>query len=258
MASPDFRQVQRDFAAHLRDPSAQAAPGAIEERRLAVYRDLFFNNIDSFLRTFFPVLHSLYSEHDWQVLVRSYFVQHRAETPYFLGMAEEFLAYLESEHARRPCDPPFMRDLAHYEWLELALDVAEEELPQAGPGTVIDPQGDLLAGVPVISPLAVLAHYGWPVHRVAASHADVAPADTFLMVYRNSADQVRFLELNAVSARLFAGLSAEDSLPESGAAVVRRIAAEMGHPDVSAVLAGAAQVLQSWRERDIVLGTRIP
>ena len=45
MSAPDFRQVQREFAAHLRDPANNPAPGNIEERRLAIYRELFFNNV---------------------------------------------------------------------------------------------------------------------------------------------------------------------------------------------------------------------
>ena len=39
---------QRAFAAHLRDPSNPAPPG-IEARRMAVYRDLFYNAIEGLL-----------------------------------------------------------------------------------------------------------------------------------------------------------------------------------------------------------------
>ena len=45
----DFRQRQAAFAAHLRDPEAHPAPPGIEPRRMAVYRELFFNNIAGLL-----------------------------------------------------------------------------------------------------------------------------------------------------------------------------------------------------------------
>ena len=41
----DLREQQLQFANHLRNPDRFPAPQGIEERRLLVYRDLFFNNI---------------------------------------------------------------------------------------------------------------------------------------------------------------------------------------------------------------------
>jgi len=42
-----FQDKQYAFAAHLRDPDNVPAPEGIEERRMAVYRELFFNNLFS-------------------------------------------------------------------------------------------------------------------------------------------------------------------------------------------------------------------
>ncbi|MEJ2257816.1 MAG: DNA-binding domain-containing protein, partial [Woeseiaceae bacterium] len=52
--SATFRKRQYAFAAHIRDPENVPAPDDIEARRMAVYRDLFFNNLFSLLGTFFP------------------------------------------------------------------------------------------------------------------------------------------------------------------------------------------------------------
>lgn len=248
----DFRAIQRAFAAHLRNPGAQPAPAGIEARRLAIYRELFFNNVEGLLRGFFPVLHSLYDADDWRALVRAFYATHRAETPYFLRIAEEFLAFLEAGHVPRPCDPPYLRELAHYEWLELALDVAEDAWPDGG----YDPAGNLLDGVPVVSPLVVLARYDWPVHRIAAEAREVAPEETFLVVYRDRGEQVRFQVLNAVSARLLSLLQADAEGSLSGRGLALRIASELGHPDPAVVLSGAVDTLALWRDRDILLGTR--
>ena len=46
-------RLQTSFAAHIRDPKSTAAPDGIEDRRMAIYRDLFFNNIKSFLSSNF-------------------------------------------------------------------------------------------------------------------------------------------------------------------------------------------------------------
>lgn len=259
MTTRDFRDIQFAFAAHLRDPLANPPPAGIEERRLVIYRELFFNNVVNFLSNFFPVLRGLYSDDDWQAMARDFYARHRAHTPYFLEIAEEFLHYLAEERTPQPCDPPFAQELAHYEWLELVLDVATEEIPVEG----FDPVGDLLDGVPLLTPVAVLASYRWPVHQISANRmlaerVPTAPLATpvFFVVYRDRADAVRFLEVNATTARLFSLLREQPML--SGRDVALCVARELGHPDPSVVVSGAADLLQMLRERDIVLGTRLP
>ncbi|MFZ5724736.1 MAG: DNA-binding domain-containing protein [Pseudomonadota bacterium] len=249
----DFRAVQYAFAAHLRDPAANPPPPGIEDRRLAVYRELFFNNIENFAGSFFPVLRSLYRDEDWRAMVRDFFSRHRCHSPYFLEIAEEFLRYLDQEREPQPCDPPFARELAHYEWLELVVDVAPEEIPQRG----FNPGGDLLVGAPLLTPVLVVAAYHWPVHRIAADNVPAAPlpSPVFLAVHRDRDDAVRFLEINAATARLIELLRAEPLL--SGRDIALRIAAELRHADPAAVIAGARDMLDMLRARDIVLGTRL-
>ncbi|MFM9709917.1 HvfC/BufC family peptide modification chaperone, partial [Streptomyces galilaeus] len=58
-----------------------------EERRMAIYRDLFFNNIEGFITSGFPVLRTLYSTDDWNTLIRRFFVEHDCASPYFLDIA---------------------------------------------------------------------------------------------------------------------------------------------------------------------------
>ncbi|MFP5383588.1 MAG: DUF2063 domain-containing protein [Gammaproteobacteria bacterium] len=243
---------QQAFAAHLRDPDRHAPPADMDPARVGVYRDLFFNNVEGLLASFFPVLRSLCGREDWLALARAFYAQHRARAPYFLEIAGEFVEFLESTHAPRPTDPPFLRELAHYEWLELALDVADEELPSAG----IDANGDLLRGVPVVNPLAVLARYDWPVHRISASSPRTAASETWLLVWRDRGDKVRFQELNSLSAQLFTRLreNAESATRLSGAAVVGMLAKSLPTLADDRVAAGARQLLEAWRERDVLLG----
>ena len=48
---PDRLQSQlNSFAAHIRDPENQAGPAGVEDRRMDIYRQLFFNNISIFIR----------------------------------------------------------------------------------------------------------------------------------------------------------------------------------------------------------------
>ena len=69
---PDFQQKQYAFAAHIRDPHNTQAPDGIEDRRMAIYRELFFNNLRSLLSNMFPVLKKLHTPERWNVLVRQF------------------------------------------------------------------------------------------------------------------------------------------------------------------------------------------
>lgn len=249
---PRFQKLQYAFAAHLRDPAAHPPPAGIEDRRLAVYRDLFFNNVANYLAKAFPVLRRIYTDADWRAMVRDYFARHVSHSPQFYQIAEEFLHYLDAERGERPADPPFLRELAHYEWVELRLAILDVD-PD---GVAADRDGDLLAQAPVLSPLAWPLTYRYPVHTLGP---DCRPAEppaepTHLVVYRDRADEVRFLKLNAVSARLLALI--RDQPGRSGRAHLEDIAGELGHADPAAVIESGRRVLADLLARDVLLGTR--
>ena len=95
-APPRLRAQQLALTRHLRDPQAVPAPDGIEERRLAIYRDLVFNNVESLLAGNFPVLKQVLGDTDWRSLVRGFFRVHRAQTPLFPELGREFLRFLDA------------------------------------------------------------------------------------------------------------------------------------------------------------------
>ena len=248
---PEFISRQLAFAAHLRDPSRVPGPDDVEDRRTAIYRDLVFRNVSSLLAGSFPVLHRTLPEEHWKDLVRDFFVRHRAKTPLFLELAQEFLDFLQTARADDPRDPPFLLELAHYEWVELALQISDEAPDPAR----IDPEGDLTAGRPVISPLAWHLTYRFPVHRLGPDlqPATPPPEPTQLLVYRGWDDRIQFLEINAVTQRLLILL--EEDPPRSGRQVLLRIAAELGHPEPDQVVTFGSELMEGLRAKGILLGT---
>lgn len=256
MADPgDFQTTQYAFAAHIRDPQVNPAPADVEDRRMAIYRDLFRNNIDSFLRDSLPVLHTLLPAQHWDSMVDDFIARHRCHSPYFLDIPREFLTYLEQERDGHPEDPPFLFELAHYEWAELALSVAEDN--PALPDLI--PDGDLLKGIPVISPLAWPLKYRFAVHRIGNGYQPFTPGEqpTYLLLYRDREQTVRFLELNPVSARLLDLLhNPEDERAISGKSALLQIADELQHPNPDTVITGGRDILADWRSRNILLGIR--
>lgn len=249
----DHVAVQAAFAAHLRDPDGHPGPADVEDRRLAIYRELFFNNVRGLLSTAFPVLRRLHDDDAWNALVRDFYRRHRARTPIFHKLAGEFVDWLADGRGAVAGDLPFMAQLAHYEWVELALSTAED--PPAA-ALLANPNGDLIERPPLVSPLSWTLAYDWPVHRIGPEFQPAAPSglQTFLVVYRNRQDDVKFMEINAVTARL---LTLADEQPTaSGEALLIQIAEELGHPELDEVIAAGAEILETLRERGIVLGAR--
>jgi len=247
-----FQASQYAFTAHLRDPDHHPAPVEMEDRRVGIYRELIFNNVESLLAGYFPVLRRLLPEDYWKGLVRDFFIRHRARTPLFTELAQELLVFLHRERDSNPQDPPFLLELAHYEWVELALMISEEEPDLTG----LDPNGDLLAGVPVLSPLAWPLSYRFPVHRIGPDYQPREPPLelTHVIVYRNREERVEFLETNAVTQRLLQLLV---EVPDRSArARLEQVAAELHHRAPEQVVASGAGLLEDLHARGIVLGTR--
>jgi len=249
---PAFIRTQLQFAAHLRDPGCNPPPPGIDDGRMAVYRRLIYNNLERFIASGFPVLHSLYDNAHWEAMIRDFVARHRCQSPLFPELYGEFLHYLEHERSAQPYDPPFLLELAHYEWVELALYLSDlEPDPMAA-----DPDGDLLAGVPVLSPLAWPLACRYPVHTISPEHRPEQPSAqlTYLVVYRDADDEIGCVEINPATARLLALI--RDTEPPSGEAALRQVAAELALPDPEVAVRGGAQTLAELRSRGIVLGTR--
>ncbi|HKX57205.1 MAG TPA: putative DNA-binding domain-containing protein [Xanthomonadales bacterium] len=246
-----LRQQQMAFAAHIRNPAVAPAPADVEDRRMQIYRDLFFNNICNFLASNFPVLRKIHGETAWRKLAREFYTEHRAHTPLFPEIPREFLRYVQEQRQDRAGDPPFLLELAHYEWVELALSLETHEID----GIEVEVGGDLLQGVPLLSPLAWPLAYQFPVHRLSPDYQPSTPPDqaTRLLVYRDRADQVRFMEINPVTWLLLEKLQAGG---HSGQEVLQSVAAEIGRAGDEAVLEHGHKILQDLRQRDVILGVR--
>ncbi len=249
---PRFKRLQKAFAAHIRDPRKADIPEGIEDRRMAIYRDLFYNNIESFLSGNFPVLREITPDEKWHGIVRDFMVNHRCETPHFPEIAQEFLAYLSESREAEADDYPFMLELAHYEWVELALGISDEDadLPPH------DPNGDLLEGIPLVSPVAWNLSYSYPVQRISPEILPEVPSaePNHLVVYRDRLDRIHFLEINAVTQRLLELIkqNAQATVLE----ILQMIAVEMQHPDPDVVITAGTQLMQDLKARNIIIGAR--
>jgi len=246
-----FSDVQYAFTRHVRDPENQALPPGVTEERMAVYTDLVYSNIDRMLGNLFPILHKITPAETWRALVRDFLKNHQSHSPLFNKVPLEFLYYLEQERDMTG-DPPFLQELAHYEWMDYAVSIDTRDIVWDG----VNPHGDLLAGVPVLSPLVWLLQYRFPVHRISPDYLPAEPPaqPTYLVVYRDRNDKSGFLELNPVSARLLELIREDGNV--TGNDLLHAIVTELQHPRPEVVINGGAEIMQDLLRRDILLGVK--
>lgn len=251
---PEFMKIQQAFAEHIKNPNKNACPKDVDDRRMAIYRDLFFGNVMGFLSGAFPVLSEIIGEPRWSDIGRDFFSHHNSKTPYFLEISQEFLSYLEHGYSSIESDPVFLYELAHYEWLELFVDVEPE-----GPSVEVDSDGDVLSSRPVLSPVVEGFLYQYPVHQVSLENPSPEPKPSALIVYRKRDDSVGFVESNSFTLQLLALLKQQAlaGLDLTGQELLNQLLRQSGLENSEAAYQGGVAILKQWQVLGIILGTRL-
>jgi hypothetical protein len=216
--------------------------------RAQVYRDLIFANLSSLLSGTFPVLIKIVGDEHWRSLVRIFLRDYRARTPKFGEIAKEFVEFLASEPRAlsEGSWPPFMVELAHYEWVEMALQQSEAEpLPLSDAGLLLDRTLQ-------VSPLAWPLAYAWPVQSVGPDYQpQMAPAQPTLLLVRRAEDwSVKFSALSPLAWRL---LQRIEEFPQlDGREQLQGLALEAGMAGAPEFMDSGTALLQQMHEEGVV------
>jgi uncharacterized protein len=248
VAKRSLLEQQNSMGLYLRDPDRCAPPAEMDPARARVYRDLVFANLSTLISGTFPVLVDILGEQQWRALVRIFLRDYRAHTPKFGEIAEEFVEFLASAPTalNEGVWPPFMVELAHYEWVEMALQQSEAE-PLSTREAALLPQRPLQ-----VSPLAWPLAYAWPVQLLGADYQpDTAPDQpTLLMVRRDVDFSVKFSELSPLAFRLLQRIEQFPGL--DGRAHLQALAHEAGMSDSPAFFNNGLSLLRQLHEQHVV------
>ncbi|MBD2839884.1 putative DNA-binding domain-containing protein [Pseudomonas sp. JM0905a] len=236
------------LARYVRDPQNNAPPPGIEARRLAVYRQLFFGNVESLLSGGFPVLRASLGAEKWRALVDTFYARYRCQTPLFTEISGEFVDFLAEGGGDAHDLPPWVVELAHYEWVEAALLLSDS--PEPGH----DPEGDLLEGEPVLSNLAWPLAYQWPVTEISPDYLpQQVPEQPTLVLARRGADQkVHFSRLAPLAHAMLESLQERSC---TGRNHLDALAEAIG-AETESILPQGLALLENLRAQGVLLGTR--
>lgn len=250
MNTPSFITTQHRFTQYIRNPNDAPAPSDIEKRRADIYRDLFFNNLQGFLADNFPVLRQVSGDEYWNSLVHDFFSRHQSSSPYFAQIPAEFIAFLKTERAENPAssdDQPFLLELCHYEWAELIAATADGDQQGKPNSSHIEEQ------VLCLSFSAYPLAYQYPVHTISPGvlPSEIPEQPSHLLVYRDSLDDVVFLETNPMTHALLEMLA--NNSQKSCETILHKLAKDMQHPKPDVVIEGGLSIIKDFIERGIIV-----
>lgn len=238
----DFQRYQIAFTAHIRNPSANKKPARVNNARMAIYREIVFNNIFNTVTNCFPVCKSIISARNWHNLVRDFFAQHQANTPIFREIPLQFLQFINT----RVDLPIYFQSLAHYEWVELLVASQQTAAIQ------LSDELDCLNEKPILAAAHKLLSYDYPVQTISARKRPKAKQQTHLFVFRNAEHKVKFIELNPITFQL---LSLIKYTQLTGKQALMRLAEDLSYADKDAITRFGAEILADLASQQAIIGS---
>jgi len=239
----DFQQYQHAFTAHIRDPKNNPKPANVDEERMAVYREGVYNNIFESASVCFPVCQEAVGANEWNATVRRFVATHHAGSPIFREIPQELVTFLETDTDT----PDYIKQLAHYEWVELAVGGMQAEAP------TLSVEPNLLNELPVLAPAHMLLAYDYPVQKISAQFKPEEQEATHLLVFRNAEFEVNFVELNPMVYVLLEsvkqGMTGKQALTE--------LAKQIQHPEPEVIIEFGHGVLEDLMQQQALLGSHL-
>ena len=190
--TPSLAKTLGDFTHHLRQPNSPV-PAGLDHRRVGIYRELVYNNIESCLNNAFPVTVDILDNKTWDLLLSEFIATFRAQTPYFSRLPNEFVRFIEQlDIALHNC--VFLAELVRYEWLELDMYLRPDSAHK------LKPEDDSIENTPLgLIDDALVEAWEYPVHRIGPELSSQTAEATYLLIYRDVEGDVQFMELQALA-----------------------------------------------------------
>lgn len=247
-----FQQYQAAFTAHLRQPATAGKPAGVAEQRMAIYRQIVFNNFMTSVSACFPVLQQILGKRQFKKLVRLCFAQHHFSSPLFRDIPLAFVHYLQSLDLAALTLPPFTAQLAHYEWAELYVSNLSDLSDLSGVAqTDLLPDGTSLLSCPLrMNPAHALLAYDYPVHLLSKKYAPTQATPTYLCLVSGRQQKVSFIQLNQTTYLLLQLLQAQ---PHTAQSALQAMAEQLQHPHPASLMSHGLQTIEALLAQEVLL-----
>lgn len=244
-----FQQYQAAFTAHIRNPLENKKPARVNNKRMAVYREIVFNNFHGSVSACFPVLQDILGKRRFKQLVRACFFQQQFTSPFFREISKSFVDFLKNLNLTQQNLPAFTAQLAHYEWAELFVSTLKTEATHTALKAETLSE-DFLDKQLRLNPAHLLVSYDFPVHMLSKKHQPTHPTPTFLLLFRDAAFNVKFMSLNPLTYELLATLNTQAN---SGRQALQQLANKMQHPQPETIVDFGREILADLLKQEALV-----
>jgi hypothetical protein len=242
----DFRQFQFALARHLRDLLGVSAPVGVSLADAAACTQDMVTHVSEVLAPAFPVTCALLGDEMWEHAVRLFLKDAQPHTPWASTTQRAFVDHVcENPDMQRL--PAWLQDLAHFEWLQNAVNTTPVSWPAC------DADADVMHHAVVLNPTHVEAAYEWPVHGIDTDHQPDDMQSTYVSMLRDKDDTVHVLESSVFRGQLIDLL--RDG--QTGEQAFMVLAMWLSHPEPEAFVREGAEVMAQLQREGIVLGARV-
>lgn len=241
-----FQQYQAEFTAHIRNPKKNHKPARVNDKRMAVYREIVFNNFYGSVSACFPVLHNILGVRRFKQLVRTCFFHQQFTSPFFREIPKTFVDFLASFDLKGNGLPIFSAQLAHYEWAELYVSTLKTQAVKLDVNLV----ENILEKSLNLNPAHLLVNYDFPVHMLSKKQQPTEQMPTFLLLFRNAEFEVKFMQLNPITFELLQIIEAQSC---TGQQALQQLAEKMQHPEPDVIVGFGRQILEDLLKQSAIV-----
>lgn len=174
---------------------------APDDKGLRVHHDTWFFGLIDALRSAYPITEALVGADAFKALCRDYIRRHPLNTPCLNAYGDRMVAFL------RDRDPPWLADLAAFEWAMDTAHQAEDAVP-CGFDDLLAPDGSC-----ALHPSAQVLWLEFDVMRLSLEANDPpAPLAQSILVGRTPGNSVVWLPLSILEAEFIARIGLYGSL----------------------------------------------
>lgn len=190
--SESLKQLQNSFS-HAARGHEETQSIEFDKRKLSIYQELLLNNLHELVSPCFPVLLSILPNEIWRGILKDFSKHYHVTTPIFHELPFFLVEYLKIHPVP---DYPYAYELAHYEWIELEVELIEPQKTQSATGAI-----SLLEQEWQLSVTARLLEYNYEVDKISPDYQPQQEVKTYLIVYQIEGE-VEFLKINELSFQL--------------------------------------------------------
>lgn len=119
----ELKHIQQTFCNYLRDTPTKSSkpPFNLNDEKMAIYQEVVFNNIASFIDKTYPIAQCVLSKSQWLLMIKLFIKAHKLESPLFFEIANEFRLFLKNTSNKALSflnKHVYIHDLLHFEYLE--------------------------------------------------------------------------------------------------------------------------------------------